>query len=137
MQQVLLCRAHHSTGALGDWRDAFAENKDLARQGARRCRPGVYAIDDVDPEDQAVIFWLITADEPAHDLARLGQDVADAGDDPLVAGAAQQDRTLADPERALELDRGMGCGDPLRAGDLGAPVVDLFIARGPAEQPPS
>ena len=33
-----------------------------------------------------------------------------AGDDPLVARAAQQDRALADPDRAFELDRGWEAG---------------------------
>jgi hypothetical protein len=81
-----------------------------------------------------VILGLIPAYEPPHDLGYLGQDVADAGDDPLVAGAAQQDRALADPDRTFKLYCRAGGGDPLRAGDPGAPVVDLFIARGPDEQ---
>jgi hypothetical protein len=50
------------------------------------------------------------------------------------AGAAQQDRSLAKPDRAFELDRGVGGGDPPRAGHPGAPVIDLFIMRGADEQ---
>jgi hypothetical protein len=50
------------------------------------------------------------------------------------AGAAQQDRSLANPDRAFELDRWVGGGDPLRAGHPGAPVIDLFIMRGADEQ---
>ena len=82
-------------------------------------------------------FGLVPAHEPAHHPGHLGQDVANAGDEPLVAGAAQQDRALADPDRAFQLDRGAGGGDPLRAGNPGAPVVDLFIARRPTSSTPS
>src|SRR6266481_9886282 len=76
MQQVLLRRAHDSTGALGARRDAFAEDEDLAWHRARRCRPGVHAVDAVDPEDQPVILGLVPAYETAHDLDHLCQNIA-------------------------------------------------------------
>src|SRR5438876_1038050 len=114
MQQVLLRRAHHSTGAPRGWCDTFAEDKDFAGHRARRHRPRVDAVDAVDPEDQAIILGLVSAYETAHYLGHLGQNVSDTVDHPLVAGAAQQDGSLADPDRAFELDRGTGGRDPLR-----------------------
>jgi hypothetical protein len=49
----------------------------------------------IDPENQAVI---VPACETTNHLAYLGEDVADAGGDPLVAGATHWDCELTDPD---------------------------------------
>src|SRR5215471_21430499 len=134
VQKVLFRRAHDRAGALGSWRNAFAENEDLARQRVRRRGPSVYAIDAINAEYETVILGLIAADEPANHLRHLRQDIGDAPNDPLVAGAAQQNRTLSDPHRALQLDCWSSGREPLGAGHPFAPLVDRFIARGPHQQ---
>jgi len=40
------------------------------------------------------------------------------------AGAAQQDRSLANPDRAFELDRGVGGGDPVAELSGGAQSLE-------------
>jgi hypothetical protein len=49
----------------------------------------------IGPENQAVI---VPACETTNHLAYLGEDVADAGGDPLVAGATHWDCELTDPD---------------------------------------